>query len=139
MKCLRKKRTPKKQKFNIRYIVVHTTGTRPGVVMRELDKLPYHYLITQGGRLINIKPLQLTDGTIEVAMSGGLDKHGNHVDKRSERQNETLFNTLVMLTEAYPDATIKSADELYLYGFPNPGFHVRGWIHNYIPLFLQAA
>src|SRR5436305_12850627 len=125
MKYLRKKRKLKKQKFNVRYIVVHTTGTRPGVVMRELDKLPYHYLITQGGRLINIKPLEPTDGTIEVAMSGGLDKHGNHVDKRSERQNETLFNTLVMLTEAYPEATIKAADELYLYGFPNPGFDVR--------------
>ena len=139
MKCLRKKRTPKKKKFNIRYIVVHTTGTKPGVAIKELDKLPYHYLITQGGRLINIKPLQPLDGSIEVALSGGLNKKGNHVDTRTGAQEDTLFNTLVMLTEAYPEATIVGADELYVYGFSNPGFDVKNWLNDYIPAFLQAA
>jgi N-acetylmuramoyl-L-alanine amidase len=139
MKYLKKKKKAKVQKFNIRYIVVHMTGTKPGVAIKELDKLPYHYLITQGGRLINVKPLQPLDGTIEVALSGGLDKKGKHVDTRTELQEETLFNTLVMLTEAYPEATIMGADEVYPYGFANPGFDIKSWLNNYIPAFLQAA
>jgi len=133
------KRRPKKQRFNIRYIVVHTTGTRPGVALRELDSLPYHYLITQGGKLINLRSLQPQDGTIEVALSGGLDRQGNHTDRRSDAQNETLFNTLVLLTEAYGEARIMGADEVYKYGFHNPGFDVKSWLHSYIPSFLQAA
>jgi len=133
------KKNAKKKKFDIRYFVVHKTGTRPGVALKELDKLPYHYLITKTGKLINLKPLKPTDGTIEVAISGGVDLHGNHVDSRTEGQNETLFNALVMLVEAFPAAKIMNADELYVYGFANPGFDARSWAHSYIPVFLQIA
>lgn len=134
-----KERKMEAQQFNIRYIAVHKTGTKPGVAIKELDSLPYHYLITRGGRLINVKALLPLDGTIEVALSGGLDKKGNHVDNRTDEQNDTLFNTLVMLTEAFPEAKIVAANELYVFGFPNPGFDVRSWVHDYIPNFLQAA
>ncbi len=139
MKCLRKKRKAKKQQFNIRYIVVHTTGTKPGVVLNELDKLPYHYLITKGGKLINLNPLQAKDGTIEIALSGGMDKKGNHVDTRTDAQSETLFNTLVMLSEAYPAAFLKGADEMYKYAFANPAFNLKEWLNSYVPVFLEAA
>jgi hypothetical protein len=126
-------------KFNVGHIAVHKTATKPGVALKDLDSLPFHYLIKKSGELINLKPLLPLDGTIEVALSGGIDNRGNHVDDRTEGQNETLFNTLVMLTEAFPDAKIVGAGELYVFGFPNPGFDVRSWVHDYIPEFLQAA
>lgn len=132
------KKKQKKNKFAIKYIVVHQTGTKPGVVLRELDKLPYHYVITKAGKLVNVQPMKPSGCTIEVALSGGMDSYGNHMDGRTEAQKETLFNTLVMLTEAYPDAEIIGADELYVYGFPNPGFNIKAWLQNYIPAFLVA-
>lgn len=134
-----RKKEAKAQRFDIKHIAVHKTGTRPGVAIKNLDKLPYHYLITMGGKLINVKPLFPSDETIEVALSGGLDKKGKHVDSRTEEQNETLFNTLVMLNEAFPDAKIVAANELYVFGFANPGFDIKDWLNDYIPAFLQAA
>lgn len=133
-----KKKKQKKDNFAIKFIVVHQTGTKPGVVLREMDKLPYHYVITKSGKLVNVKPLKHTDRTIEVALSGGMDSYGNHMDGRTEAQKETLFNTLVLLTESFDDAMIIGADELYVYGFPNPGFNIKAWLANYIPAFLAA-
>jgi hypothetical protein len=124
-------------KFNVRYIVVHTTGTKTS--LNELDKLPYHYLITKAGKLINLRPLQSHEGTIEVAYAGGLNGKGIHKDTRTEQQKITLFNTLVLLSESFPEANIVGADELYVYGFANPGFNVREWLVSYLPTFLQAA
>lgn len=129
----------KVQRFDVKYIAVHKTGTRPGVAIKNLDKLPYHYLITMGGKLINVKPLLPVDGVIEVALSGGVDKKGKQVDSRTEEQNETLFNTLIMLNEAFPEAKIVGANELYVFGFDNPGFDIAIWLNSYIPAFLQAA
>ncbi len=128
-----------RQNTNVRYIVVHCTGTKPNMLVRELDKLPYHFIITRNGRLINLKPISANDGTIEVAWIGGLDKHGNHVDNRTEEQNETLFNTLLVLTEKFDEAEITGADKLYIYGHPNPGFDLKAWLNEYIPAFLQDA
>lgn len=128
----------KQQQFDVKHIVVHKTGTKPGVVLKELDKLPYHYIVTKAGKLLNLRPLKAKESTIEIALSGGMDKHGNHIDGRTEEQNETLFNTLVMLVEAFPDAKIKGADELYIYGFSNPGFDIKSWLASYIPAVLFA-
>jgi hypothetical protein len=124
---------------NISYIVVHSTGTKPDMLLSDLDKLPYHYLITKAGKLLNLKPVQSTDGTIEIALVGGLDREGNRVDCRTPQQDETLFNTLVLVTERYLEAKIMAADKLYVYSFPNPGFNVQQWIASYIPEFLRAA
>lgn len=123
----------------IRYIVIHSTVTKPDMLLSELDHLPYHYLITKAGKLLNLKPVKVSDGTIEVALIGGLDKDGNRVDCRTHRQNEVLFNTLVQLSERYPQSKIVGADKLYVYSFANPGFDVQSWIAGYTPDFLQAA
>ena len=128
-----------KQDTNVRYIVVHCTSTRPDMLVKEMDKLPFHFLITRNGRLINLRPIKPTDATVEVAWLGGLDKHGRHVDNRTEQQNETLFNTLLVLTEKFDEAEITSAETLYVYGYANPGFDLKGWLNEYIPAFLQAA
>jgi len=124
---------------NTAYIVVHSTGTKPDMPVNDLDKLPYHYLVTKGGRLLNLKPVASTDGTIEIALAGGLDKEGNRVDCRTEQQNDTLFNTLILLSERYPQARIVPADKLYVYSFSNPGFDLQQWIADYVPEFLRAA
>ncbi|OSZ78127.1 hypothetical protein CAP35_07640 [Chitinophagaceae bacterium IBVUCB1] len=140
MKSWKKFKKKKKQEsslFNIRYIVVHSTGTR--TALHELDKLPYHYLITKTGKLINLRPLQAHEGTIEVALTGGIDKSGIHTDTRTPQQNDTLFNTLVLLNESFPEAKIVGANEVYVYGFKNPGFEVREWLCDYLPSFLPAA
>ena len=123
----------------IKYIVVHSTSTRTDMLVRDMDKLPYHFLITRSGKLISLKPRLATDETIEVAWLGGLDRQGRHVDNRSERQGQTLFNTLVLLSEQYEEAHIVGADELYVYGYSNPGFDLKEWLAEYIPAFLQAA
>ncbi|NLR58837.1 hypothetical protein HGH93_12040 [Chitinophaga polysaccharea] len=123
----------------ISYIVVHTTGTKPGMLLTDVDALPYHYLVTKGGRLISLKPVQVKDGTIEIALAGGMDKAGNRVDNRSELQNETLFSTLILLSERYPQAKIVGADKVYIYPYANPGFDLSQWIASYIPAILNAA
>ena len=110
----------------IRHIVVHSTATRR-MLVNDMDKLPYHFLVTRGGKLLNLKPRAVTDTTIEVAWLGGLDRRGRHVDNRTEQQNETLFTTLVLLSERYGEAHIVAADELYVYGHANPGFDRIGW------------
>jgi len=124
---------------NVKYLVVHNTCSRQDMLVKEMDKLPFHFLITRNGRLISLKPIQPADGTIEIAWLGGLDKHGRHVDNRTEHQNETLFNTLLVLTERFDDAEIIGADKLYVYGYSNPGFDLKAWLNDYIPAFLQAA
>ncbi len=123
----------------VRYIVVHSTGTRQDMQVKELEKLPYHYLLTKKGRLISLKPFQPKDGTIELAWLGGLDEQGRHVDNRTEEQNESLFTTLLLLSERFPEAKVVGADQLYVYGFANPGFDIRAWLDDYMPAFLQAA
>jgi len=124
---------------NVRYIIVHSTGTKPDMLLSELDILPYHYLITKAGKLLNLKPVSAKDGTVELALIGGLDKQGNRVDCRTPRQNETLFDTLVKLCECYPHAKIAAADKLYVYSHPNPGFDLQQWLASYVPDFLKAA
>lgn len=122
----------------IRHITLHCTGTKPDVQVKHLDMLPYHYLITRNGRLLNLKPVRREDSTIEVAWLGGLDKNGNGTDNRTEPQNETLFNTLVWLTERFTEARIMPADKVQAYTYPNPGFDVKAWLGAYIPSVLAA-
>ena len=124
---------------DVKHIVLHCTGTRANMLLRELDRLPYHFLITRSGRLISIKPIAPEDSTVEVAWLGGIDRFGKHVDNRTEEQKETLFNTLIVLTEKFTEAQIIAADDLYLYGFPNPGFDIKQWLGSYVPAFLEAA
>jgi len=123
----------------IHYIVVHTTGTKPDMLLSDFETLPYHYVVTKAGRLINLKPVQVKDGTIEVALVGGMDKEGGRVDCRTPRQNETLFNALILLSERYPYAKIVGADKVYVYPYANPGFDLQGWIAGYLPVMLEAA
>ncbi len=126
------------KKMNVQRIAVHCTGTRR-ISVNELNKLPYHYLVTASGKLLPVKPLSCEDLIINVAWLGGRDKHGNSVDNRTEQQNQTLFTTLVLLTEQYVDAKIIGADECHQYGYPNPGFDVKTWLGSFVPAFLLAA
>lgn len=117
----------------IKYIVVHSTLTKPDILLSELDQLPYHMIITKGGKQLNLKRVLGTDGTIEVALIGGLDKDGNRVDCRTVEQNESLFDKLIKLSQKYPAAKIVSADKLYVYSFSNPGFDVQQWLDGFVP------
>ena len=133
-----KQNTMKRMK-EIKHIVLHATATRVNMMLKELDRLPYHFFITRSGRLISIKPIQPQDTTVEIAWLGGLDRVGKHVDNRTEEQKETMSNTLVVLSEQFTEANIIGADELYLYAFANPGFDIKEWLGSYIPAFLETA
>jgi hypothetical protein len=123
---------------NILYIAVHNTNTAPLKQIRDLDNLPYHYLITRSGKLLNLRPVSKESTVIDVAWVGGMDKQGNHVDNRMEVQSDTLFNTLVWLTVRFPNAKISPADKLSVYDYPNPGFDITAWLNEYVPSFLAV-
>ena len=124
---------------NIRHIVVHSTDTPPHTGIQELTNIPYQYVVTKGGKVLKFKEIAHNHKTVDIAYLGGLDRKGNHCDTRTAVQNESLFGVLVQLTELFPKATIIGADEIYVYGHPNPGFDIKNWLNNYIPEFLQAA
>lgn len=127
-----------KQSHNIRYIVVHCTATRR-MLVNEMDKLPYHFLITRAGKPVFLNAIRPTDGTIEIAWLGGLDKNGKHVDNRTPEQEHCLCYMLLALTGILGDAEVKAADELYRCEFPNPGFDLKAWLDDYMPVYLQEA
>ena len=122
----------------VTHIVLHSTGTHPDTLV-DTTQQPFHFAVTQAGKLVNIRQVDTATSEISIAWIGGLDNEGNHVDNRTEPQKETLFNTLVLLSEYFPEATIIGADELNAYDFPNPGFNIKEWLRSYIPAFLDAA
>ena len=123
----------------MRHIVIHSTQTPPNISLSDVDKMPYHYIITKAGKLLKAKEFTAKDTACEIALLGGLDKEGNRCDTRTAAQSEALFNLLVLTTELFPRATIVPADQLYVYSYANPGYDLKGWLNDYIPEFLQAA
>ncbi len=122
----------------ITHIVVHCTGTGPMQVV-DLGHLPYHFVVTGQGKLVNIRPVQRNNARVKIAWLGGIDETGSCTDNRTEVQKETLFSTLVLLTERFPEAKIVGADQLRKTDIPNPGFDVKKWLAEYIPAFMEAA
>lgn len=122
-------------KNNIRYIVVHSTKTLP----EELYiSIPYHYIIHRGGKIEKSKKLIASDTCVQIAYLGGVDKDKKPKDTRTDPQNDSLFNTLIMLSEKYPEARIVGADEVF--GETNhPGFDVKQWLKSYTPKIIKDA
>jgi len=123
------------QKNNVRYIVVHSTQTLP----HELHhSLVYHYIIHRNGKVAEGKKLLSTDGCIQIAYLGGIDKSGNVTDTKTEKQSESLYTTLIKLCEKHPQAKIVSAEDLF--GKQNnPGFNVKDWLKSYVPASTKSA
>ena len=124
-------------KHNVKYIVVHSTATD---MRQSIDvfKLPYHFIITLSGRLLNLSQVNAKDGCVDIAYVGGIDKKGNVQDTRTTTQCDCMFNTIVLLSEQFPDARIIGADELYG-AKEQPGFNVKSWLQEYVPVMLLAA
>lgn len=122
-------------KNNVRYIVVHSTQTLP----HELHlSLVYHFIIHRNGKVVAGKKILSTDGCIQIAYLGGVDKDRNVLDTKTEKQNDALYNTLVKLSEKHSGAKIVSAEDVF--GKQNnPGFDVKDWLKNYIPASLKSA
>ena len=131
----REKRT---RKDAIQHIAVHCTGTIPGTQIKELDKLPYHYLVTRAGRLLNLQPVKQGERHLHIAWVGGLDKDSKHADNRTVLQNEALFTALVFLSDYFSEAQITPAETLQAYNYANPGFDLKAWLGAYIPDVLAA-
>jgi hypothetical protein len=122
-------------KNNVRYIVVHSTQTLP----HELHhSLVYHYMVHRNGKVVEGKKLLATDGCIQIAYLGGVDKDKNVLDTKTEKQNEALYATLVKLTEKHSQAKIVSAETIF--GKQNhPGFNVEAWLKSYTPTSTKSA
>lgn len=122
-------------KHNVRYIVIHSTQTLP----HELHhSLVYHYTVHRNGKVAEGKKLLSTDGCIQIAYLGGIDKDRNVVDTKTEKQSDALYTTLVKLSEKHPAAKVVSAEEVF--GKQNnPGFDVKSWLKNYVPAPLKSA
>lgn len=120
----------------ITHIIVHCTGTDPVRVI-DLRRQPYHFVVTSQGQLVNIRPVRRLNRKVKIAWIGGMDGTGNHTDNRTEPQKETLFTTLVLLSERFPEAQIIGADQCGTSSFPDPGFDVKKWLAAYIPAFLE--
>lgn len=122
-------------KNNVRYIVVHSTQTLPHELYHAVV---YHYMIHRNGKVVQGKKLLSTDGCVQIAYLGGIDKDRNVLDTKTEKQNEALYNTLVKISEKHPHAKIVSADDVF--GKQNnPGFDVKAWLKSYIPKSIQQA
>ncbi len=123
----------------IKHIVIHNTATSPDMLFRDKQLLPYHFLIAASGKVTCIHAVKRDDTTVEIGIAGGIDATGTHADTRTPEQCDTLFNTLIYLTEHFPEATIAGADELAPFPFANPGFCIPKWLNDYVPSFLEMA
>jgi hypothetical protein len=115
--------------------VIHSTQTLP----HELNhSLVYHYIVHRNGKVAEGKKLLATDGCIQIAYLGGIDKDRNVLDTKTEKQSDSLYATLVKISEKHPAAKIVSAEEVF--GKQNnPGFDVKTWLKSYVPSPLKSA
>lgn len=125
----------KKKTIALRYIVVHSTRSTD----TEIPPLgAYHFLIHKSGRLQTVRKVK-DDSPIRIALVGGVDKAGQPCDNRTDRQTDTLFNALILLSDRHPRAAIVGADALDAADPTAPSFDVKDWLKTYIPAFLEAA
>jgi hypothetical protein len=124
-----------RSKYNVRYIVVHSTQTLP----TEMHiATPYHLLIHRSGRIEQSKKLQATDGCLQLAYVGGVEKNKEKKDTRTSKQTEILFQQIVQLSEQFPTAKIVGADEIFG-DKHHPGFTLKEWLKNYMPPAIAQA
>ena len=121
-------------KQGVTCIVIHSTRSQNP----PTGDAPFHYVLDKEGCLTNRKPVGKTDTGVDVALVGGIDERGFHVDDRTAAQNEALFETLIRLSERFPNARIMGADQYYQSPDFGPGFDVAGWLSLYIPQVLAA-
>jgi hypothetical protein len=132
---MKKRRRTKTTKHNIKYIIVHSTQTQPHEIPPPTTA---HYSIYSDGRIVKNNPVAAVDGCVDVAFIGGKNKEGKVADTKTERQAESLFNQLIALTELYPEAAIKAADQFFD-ECKALGFNLAQWLANYLPKYLAEA
>lgn len=120
---------------NIRYIVVHSTQTLPTELYQSLA---YHYIIHRNGKVVKGKNLSASEGCLQIAYLGGVDKDRKIRDTKTPEQAEALYNELIKFSEKYPEAKIVSADKVF--GKENLlGFDLKEWMKDFIPSSLNRA
>lgn len=109
---------------NIKYIVLHCTGTTPETTLDSIKhhwrhvlgwkNYGYHYIILKDGQVVNLTPeVQLANGvkgynknSIHVSYVGGMTPRGNYTDTRNLMQKSSLDIILRQLTKKYPNAEL---------------------------------
>ena len=138
-------------KRNIKYIVVHSTGTRRYEKVNDLLEKwkpkgksifpPFHYLIEPSGKPYHIldNAIPANDKTpqnnvcIHVAYIGGLERDGSFSYTLNKRQANGLNNLLVVLGTNYRFAEIVSPKDLGNVPENTPCFDVKKWLKGYEP------
>ena len=111
------------QTFNIRYIIVQ--HSEAGYSQLKARKQSCHYLITENGKQITVHEPTPLDGTIIIAVAAFANTENIG---RTDKQNETLFRTLALLSNQLPQAKIKGAEELFGYSTKRSEFEVRSFL-----------
>lgn len=137
---------------NIKYIVVHCTDTLPSAEVEAIKKYwkeklgwnapGYHYIVKADGEIVKLLDekkvsngvLGFNENCINICYIGGRTKEKKCVNTMNRKQENSLFDKIVELTEKYPTAEVKGHGE-----FPNqggrtcPNFNVKNWLAKYTP------
>ena len=142
----------KKPKRNIKYIVIHCTGTQQTSTLESIrsywknergwgDTPGYHYLVNPDGEIIQLlDESENSNGVykhnsecINIAYKGGIDKQGKPVDNRTRAQQNAMFDKIVELSNRYPGAEILGHRDFAGVKKACPCFDVKAWLRNYEP------
>jgi len=109
----------------INEIVIHCSATREGEevsvdtirkwhLKRHFKDIGYHYVIGLDGTLFDGRPIEKMGAhctghnynSIGICYIGGLDKHGNPKDTRTQEQKDTMIRLVNELKEIFPITSI---------------------------------
>lgn len=139
-------------KRNVKYIVIHCTATQPETTIESIkrywkevkgwgDVPGYHYIIKPDGEIVKLLDESKNSygvyahnsECISISYIGGIDKQGKAKDTRTRKQEVSMFNKIVELTERYKAAKVVGHRDFPGVKKACPSFDVKTWLANYQP------
>jgi len=137
---------------DVKYIVIHCTATQPQTAIESIqrywrevkgwgDTPGYHYLIKPDGEIVKLLDESKNsygvyahnNECISISYIGGIDRAGKPKDTRTGKQETSMFNKIVELTERYPNAKVVGHRDFPEVKKACPSFDVKTWLANYQP------
>lgn len=130
----------------IRRVVYHCTATQPNATVEAILRYwrnnlgwrnpGYHIIVTQDGSWTLLQEFnKVTNGvkgmnsdSLHISYIGGIDRSGRALDTRTEKQNEILETSYLLLKNKFPSLTFHGHNE-----FSNkacPSFNVKKWLES---------
>jgi hypothetical protein len=118
----------KTQDYLISYIIIYIIPLCDWATFSYQQKKQYHYIVTVSGKVIPMKPLAYTDGTIEVVYAGS---------EPYASDSGPLFRLLLDLWVQHYDAKIIYAQDLQHSGTFSPMVTATRWLVAHMPVWIQ--